>query len=91
MLSEYANLELGDLRSEGNRYFLMALTQDLYKPLKIELLKHAAEHNNVLAALFLGNIYSSGLSIKGKLVVEKDCDKAFKAYNSIRNFDKYVY
>lgn len=88
-LAKYNNLEIGDFTTDTNRCFLMALTQDLCEPLKIELLNYAAENNHVLAALFLGNIYSSGVKMHDNLVIEKNNEKAFKIYQSIQPYDPY--
>lgn len=74
----------------GNRLFLLSLGQNLYEPLKITLLKKATyEHKNVLAALYLGNLYAAGLKKDDIVYIEKDYDEAAKAYNHVRNEDKY--
>lgn len=63
----------------GNWLFLLSLGQNLYEPLKITLLKKATyEHKNVLAALYLGNLYAAGLKKDDKVYIEKIMTKQQK-------------
>ena len=76
--------------NEGDRLFLMALSQDLNEPLKIGLLEKAAvEHNNILSALVLANLYNSGVEYGGKQLVLKNCEKAAEIYIKMSKYDPF--
>lgn len=77
-------------KDKGNHLFLMALSQSLYEPLKIDLLEKAVvEHNNVLSALVLANLYNSGMEYNGKQVLFKSSEKAAEIYTKISEYDPY--
>ena len=85
---ELQNLSIESTR--GNRFFLMAISQDLSNPLFTGILEKAVfEDNNVLAGYLLGNIYYSGLEHNGKIILKCDYDKAAKVYQTINENDKY--
>ncbi len=65
----------------------MAISQPMCKPLQIELLKQAVNNRNVYAALLLGSIYQVGAKENGKVVIEKDLDKAIAVYRFIQDYD----
>lgn len=88
-LKEYNDIGIDNSQTKNNRLFLISLTQDLYEPLKIKLLECAAKNNHVLSALYLGNIYSSGISEGKDIYIKKDSDKAFEIYKSIQQSDQY--
>lgn len=74
----------------GNDLLFMALTQHPAEPLKITMLEKATnEHNNLIAALILGNIYEYGVENDGHVLLKGDREKAFKIYNKICENDNY--
>lgn len=74
----------------GNLLFLLALSQDNYEPLKIQLLKKAAfEHKNVFAAVILAGIYKSGLIHNNITIVDKNHDAALELYEAVNSVDPY--
>lgn len=76
--------------NEGDRLFLMALSQSLYEPLKIGLLEKAVvEHNNVLSAIVLANLYYSGVEQNGKQILRKSSEKAADIYTTISKYDSF--
>ena len=84
------NLDIGSPKAKGNSYLLMALSQNNYEPLKIEMLKKSAEdYHNVLAALILGSMYESGVECDGKTVLKKDRNKAYALYEKVNGYDDY--
>lgn len=84
------NLDIGDPSAKGNSYLLMALSQNIYAPLKYEMLRVAAEkYNNVLAGVILGSVYESGLQSNGKTLIEKDYNQAYNLYKKVNDYDPY--
>lgn len=75
---------------EGDRLFLMALSQNLNEPLKIGLLEKAViEHNNILSALVLANLHYSGIEHNGKQLLSQNREKAAEIYVRMKEFDPY--
>ena len=76
--------------TNGDMLFLMSLSQNLYVPLKITLLKQAVnQHNNLMAALLLANLYSSGIEHEGRCVLKHDPEEAARIYESMCKYDAY--
>lgn len=76
--------------TDGIKLVLMSLTQPLYEPVKIGLLKKAYEkYNNILAALILANIYCSGIEYRGKSYIAKDMNKAAEIYLDVMDIDNF--
>lgn len=75
---------------KGNDLLFMALTQHPAEPLKITMLEKATnEHNNIIAALILGNIYEYGVKSNGKVLLKENAEEAFKIYEKICENDNY--
>lgn len=76
--------------TRGNRFFLMAISQDLCNPLYTGILQKAVfEEHNVFAGYLLGNIYYSGLEHNGKEMIKCDYNMAAKVYKTINPNDEY--
>lgn len=76
--------------NEGDRLFLMAMSQSFYEPLKIGLLEKAVvEHNNILSALVLADLYNSGIERDGKKLVKKSSEKAAEIYLKMCEHDPF--
>lgn len=76
--------------TNGDMLLLMSLSQNLYVPLKITLLKQAVtEHKNLMAALLLANLYSSGIEHEGRCVLKHDPEEAARIYDSMSQYDPY--
>lgn len=76
--------------NEGDKLFLMALSQNLYEPLKIGLLEKAViEHNNILSALALANLHYSGIEHNGKQILPQNREKAAEIYIRMSEYDPY--
>ncbi|MBR3818935.1 MAG: sel1 repeat family protein [Clostridia bacterium] len=74
--------------SEGNKNLLMALSQNIYEPLRVELLKISAHnYHNILAALILGDIYVNGIKKDGKYIVKPNIEDAYKLHLLVHNED----
>lgn len=83
-------MDLNIEHNEGDRLFLMALSQNLYEPLKFGLLEKAVtEHNNIFSALMLANLYSSGVEHNGKWFLPQNREKAAEIYIKMCNNDPY--
>ncbi len=89
MVNNAENSVLMGLNSEGIKYLLMALSQDLYEPLRIELLKRAAyDYHNLIAVIILAATYKKGLVGNGKIIVDKDIEEAYRLYFMICEEDQ---
>lgn len=88
MNKKLQNLSIGSTR--GNRFFLMAISQDLCNPLFVGILRKAVfEESNIFAGYLLGNIYYSGLEHNGKVIIESDYNLAAEVYETINDNDEY--
>lgn len=78
------------VNDKGTLYLLMALSQDTYEPLKIQLLNKAAtEYNNILAAIILAGLYKSGLRNNENVILDKNHDAALDLYEKVNDYDTF--
>lgn len=76
--------------NSGNMLLMMAFTQSQYKELKISMLEEAyKKHNNLIAGLYLADIYSNGIEYNGKVFIKKNREKSARIYECMCDYDKY--
>lgn len=81
-------LNSSSTEDKGESIFNLAIGLDTYEPVKYRLLEEAAmEHNHVLSAIYLGNLYHSGLMKGKRTIIEKNHSKAYELYMHAANFD----
>lgn len=82
------NFNLASIEDKGKILFNLAIGLDTYEPVKYKMLEEAAiKYNHPLSAIYLGNLYHSGLIKDKKIIIEKNYEKAYELYIKAVDFD----
>lgn len=82
------NFNLASTKDKGEIIFRLAIGLDTYEPVKYKMLEEAAtKYNHVLSAIYLGNLYHSGLMKGKRTIIEKNYEKAYELYIKATDFD----
>ena len=82
------DFNLASAEDKGKILFNLAIGLDTYEPVKYKMLEEAAtKYNHALSAIYLGNLYHSGLMKGKRTIIEKSYEKAYYLYIKAIDFD----
>ncbi len=88
-LEEIKRILMSDKKiDKGEILFNIAMGVNTYEPTKYHMLEEAAvKYHHVESAIYLANLYYSGLTNGKKIIIDKDYQKAYELYIEAEKFD----